>query len=200
MILQFCDRKIPRSRCGVSGRVMRACSTLICLVLVLSACSAAPESQTQLGATDALGNANAARSASEAKSPASEQAVGVSSGPAASSSITTGSIRPSTAAASPPSGNQSSFDTTHTAKQRCEQLRQDGEVWQRTRKLAVLNRGEAGGRMADLHTPWTKENVTFYLAACNSRKAKSPATTEKGMNGSRIASIPSSGRLASVRD
>jgi hypothetical protein len=49
-------------------------------------------------------------------------------------------------------------------------LQHDGEIWQRTRKLAVLNRGEAGARTADLHSPWTKENVSFYLASCNSRK------------------------------
>ncbi len=111
--------------------------------------------------------------------PVAAPAVAHTSAAVSSSPITTGSIQ-----------------TPQSARQRCEQLRQDGDVWQRTRKLAVLNRGEAGGRMADLHTPWTKENVTFYLATCNSRKAKSPATTENGISSSRAGAAS----VASVRE
>lgn len=54
--------------------------------------------------------------------------------------------------------------------------------------------------MADLHTPWTKENVTFYLAACNSLKVKTPATTENGGPGKSSAPAASSAKVASVRD
>ena len=69
MMLQNCGRKIPRPMRGVPGRSMRARTTSICLALFLSACSAAPESQTHLGALDATGSANIASGASEAKIP-----------------------------------------------------------------------------------------------------------------------------------
>jgi hypothetical protein len=174
---------------------------LVCTTgLLLSACSGAPEGQNQLGATDSRGNADAAYSAAETKAPATAQPAGMSSGRMPVSAITTGSVRPNPTEVISASGNQFSPQAPHTAKQRCEQLRQDGDVWQRTRNLAVRNRGEAGGRMADLHTPWTKENVTFYLAACNSRKVKSPATTENGGPGNSSAPAASSAKVASVRD
>ena len=40
--------------------------------------------------------------------------------------------------------------------------------------LVRLLAGEAGARVADLNTPWTKENVAFYLASCQSGKNRAP--------------------------
>ena len=61
--------------------------------------------------------------------------------------------------------------------QRCAQLRQDGEIWQKTRKLAIQNRGDAGARMADLHSPWTRENVAFYIGQCGTGQQRTRTQT-----------------------
>ena len=79
--------------------------------------------------------------------------------------------------ACPPGRVPSEAQTLRTLDQHCTKLRQEGEVWQRARKLAIQNRGEAGGRMADLHSPWSKENMTFYVDNCSPRQQKSREQT-----------------------
>lgn len=177
MILQVPGRKIllplQAMLLGVGG-------------LLLSACSASPESQNQLGATATSGIAGVTASASGAP---------VQPVVAAPAPITTGSIRSNASAAS------LSAPHRQTIRQRCETLRQDGDVWQRTRKLAVLNRGEAGARMADLHSPWNKENVAFYMASCTGKPSKKPAITENSTRGNRLAASQwASKKWASARE
>jgi hypothetical protein len=165
--------------------------------LLLSACSASSEGQNQHGAADTVTPASSAQKTERASSaggvqPVALAAVSTSSNPGpSSSSITTGSVQQSAAGGSPPSAQART-----TTQQRCEQLRQESDVWQRSRKLAVLNRGEAGGRMADLHTPWTKENVVFYLATCNSKKQLSRPQTHRDAGQSPSASV----KMASARE
>jgi hypothetical protein len=139
----------------------------ICAIgMFLSACSGSTDTQNNLGAGDAAA----------APAPAGA-AIGAGGAAGKVTPIVTGSIHGAPRASGPvgcPAGKSPSpAQALQAIDQRCLQLRQDGEVWQRTRKLAVLNRGEAGGRMADLHSPWTKENMTFYVDQCGPRQQKS---------------------------
>ena len=124
----------------------RISTTLFVCALVASGCSAANEDQSYLG-----------------------------SGPAPVASAAAGQTSSNSACppGRPPSPAQSQAQQVRAIDQRCAQLLQDGEIWQRTRKLAIQNRGEAGARMADLHSPWTKEKVVFFVDQCGPRQHKS---------------------------
>lgn len=143
----------------------------LAMAFAMSACAAAPERQSEFSAVEPFISGSAALAKTGAPSATHPPAQSATMTP---SPITTGSIRTSS-----PVAPQASTLPPQTPHQRCEQLRQDGVVWERTRKLAILNRGEAGAQMADLHTPWTKENVAFYVASCNGRKAKTAGTGDK---------------------
>lgn len=166
----------PRTRLGLAAAVIGG--------LLLPACTATPDT------------ASAPLRASPDTQPEPVAIGEVPSGPttarnlhpAPAAPITTGSIRPAPASpepfpartmaspASPVPGSGSALGSGPApdvaVEQRCAQLRREGEVWERARKLAVASRGEAGARTADAHTPWTMENVGFYLASCTRQVAK----------------------------
>lgn len=149
----------------------RAATRVICaLGLLVSACSGAVDTQSQLGATDVA--SPAANQTMGATQPAVQKAPAVlASAGAPPAGAMAASVAP--AAVTCPAGQgPSRSQPLRVIDQRCSQLRQEGEVWQRTRKLAILNRGEAGARMADLHSPWTKENITFYVDQCTPRQQR----------------------------
>jgi hypothetical protein len=123
--------------------------------LIAGGCSAASEDQSHLGA-GSLPRVKSSLDQTAAVQPASPD-----------------TTVPAKTVACPPGKAPTTGQDLRTIDQRCAQLRQDGEIWQRSRKLAVQNRGEAGARMADLHTPWTKENTEFFVDQCGARQQKS---------------------------
>jgi hypothetical protein len=125
---------------------------LVLCGLILSGCSAAPDDQAQLGAKASFATF---------QTPTQPHNTAGACPPQKVSAATPG-----------PSQVQSQAQALRTIYYRCAQLRQDGEIWQKSRNLAVKNRGEAGARMADLHTPWTKENAEFFVDECGPRQQK----------------------------
>lgn len=159
---------MSRHRKETNRRAVLLASALAC---ALSACSGTAEPPNQLAAHEPEAGARGERLAPTSVDPAKRMpkgAPGVTTSPNGAAS----GAGASPAGASPAKGMAATGPgrPAEAGALRCAQLRQDGVVWERARKLAVLNRGEAGARMADLNTPWTKENVSFYLASCQSRK------------------------------
>lgn len=171
---------ISRTATTTSGLRFGGACSIVCTLGMLAAACSAPETHSQLGASDTAAlitgsmNAKPADATTAAAKPTTTQALASATGVAGSGACPAGKA-------------PTQAQTLRNLDQRCTKLREEGEVWQRTRKLAVLNRGEAGGRMADLHTPWTKEVMAFYVDHCSPSHQKGRAQQLNKLDPTKLA-------------